>query len=383
MMKFVYFTLLCYSTLLADSLLHLVDIDATVIVHSESEQMKGKKSDDALPQERNSYSSLYAQLLVDYDMTEDVFLSVGAKANGVIAEDTYMTPQYQRSKMNAHTLNTIMLSEASVNYDDGVLALVAGRQSVDYDWLLGSIDGILAMAGSDESLSLRLFWFQDYNILQYNYYTSIKNINDNKGMYGAIAKINDAPVDISLFSYYVQDLRHIFGGHFNLIYDNFSINISYSEAQALHLASYDYDESFFNTSVEFLYRQHYIEAGWSRTGKNGLLAMIQMGSLMFGQFYLNNQIDRENARNGFVKYIYANRQWRFECIGGMTRYDNSFVRVEKGLHSYEVDLYLKYQMTAALSADLGVMSMRVDAKDPLLVDQNLMMLNLVYVYENY
>ncbi len=383
-MQVLYLVVLLWcTTLLSASLLHTLDIDTTMILHNESEQMKGRDGDDTLPKERNSYSTLYAQLLLDYDITEDIFLSVGAKANGIITEDTYTTPQYLRGKMNSDLLNRALISEASMNYDNGVLALVAGRQSVDYDWLLGSVDGFLAMAGSDESLSMRLFWFQDYTILQYNYYAKIKDINENKGMYGAIVKINHEPVDISLFSYYVQDLRHIFGGHFNLIYDRFGMNISYSEARALSLASYHYDESFFNMSLEFLYRQHYVETGFSQTGKNGLLAMIQMGSFMFGQFYLSNQVDRENALNGFMKYIYANRQWRFECIGGMTQYDNNFVRVAKRLYAYELDLYLKYKISAEFSADVGVMLMDVDEHDPLQVDQNLFMLNLVYSYENY
>ena len=383
MIKLFFLPLLCCTALLSDSLLDGFDIESTIIVHSESEQMQGNHADEPLPKERNSYSSLYAQLRMDYDITEDLFLSVGAKANRVLVEDTYTTPQYIRGKMNSDTLNRAILSEASVNYDNGVLALIAGRQSVDYDWLLGSIDGILAMAGSDDQMSLRLFWFQDYNILQYNYYARVEDINENKGMYGAIAKLNKTPVDLSVFSYYVEDLRHIFGGHFNLIDDRFGVNISYSEARALSLASYDYDESFLNMSVEFLYRQHYLETGVSKTGKNGLLAMIQMGSFMFGQFYLSNQVDRENALNGFVKYIYADRQWRFECIGGITHYDNHFVHVETGLRSYELDLYLKYKINAALSADMGVMFMNVDANDPLQVDQNFVMFNVVYSYENF
>ncbi len=383
-MKFLTLWALWCCTALLSASLDMLDVESTVIMHNESEQMSGSSHiDEALPQERNSYSSLYANLRADYDVTEDIFLSVGGNANMVLLESTYTTPQYLRGKMNSDTLNRALLSEASVNYDNGTLALIAGRQSVDYDWLLGSIDGVLAMAGSDEDMSLRLFWFQDYNILQYNYYARIKNINENRGMYGAIAKMNYSPFDLSLFSYYVEDLRHIFGGHFSLIYDNFGINISYSEARALHLASYDYDESFFNASLEFLYRRHYMEVGFSQTGKNGLLAMVQMGSFMFGQFYLSNQVDRENALNGFIKYIYANRQWRIECIGGATRYDNNFVRAEEGLRSYEVDFYLKYKINAALSADMGIMVMDVDANDPLQVDQNLVMLNLVYSYENY
>ena len=60
-----------------------VDISFKAIAHSESERMFGNKDDDALPEESNSFSTLYAHLMLDYDINEDIFLSLGAKANVV------------------------------------------------------------------------------------------------------------------------------------------------------------------------------------------------------------------------------------------------------------------------------------------------------------
>ena len=111
--------------------------------------------------------------------------------------------------------------------------------------------------------------------------------------------------------------------------------------------------------------------------------MIQMGNFMFGQFYLSNQVDRENAQNIFTKYIVALEKWRFELIGGATEYDNSFVEIQNTMHSYEIDSYLTYEYSKYLSFDSGVMYMNVDERDPLQVDQALVMFNVVVNYENY
>ncbi len=380
-MRYLFAAAACLHVSLAFAVSPDVDISVKAIAHNESERMFGDS--DALPEESNSFSALYAHLMLDYDINEDFFLSLGAKANGVIGESAYTTPAYLRTKMTSDAINQALVSEASLNYDNGFFALNLGRQEVNFDWLLGSIDGVLAMLGSDDTISLRLFWFENYRHLQYNYYMKIEEINEKKGMYGSIAKAASDYAELTLFDYYVEDLRNIAGGSASLFYDTMSLNVGYTSAEALALALYDYDENFFNASLEYLYGSHFFELGFSQTGDNGLLAMIQMGSFMFGQFYLSNQVDREDARNLYLKYIYATTQWRFECIGGATRYDNSFVRLETELDSYEVDIYLKYRYNENLSFDTGVMYMDVDARDPLQVDQGFVMFNAVVSYESY
>jgi len=374
---------LLHVNMYAGSFIDTMDVEFSGIVHNEAEHMLGKSSDENLSNDTNSFSSLYTHLLLNYDFSEDFFISLGGKTNVVLGEDRYETPEYLRTKLTSDDINQAIMSEASLNYDNEFFALNVGRQDVNYDWLLGSIDGALAMVGNDDTFSLRLFWFDNYRHLQYNYYMEIEDINANKGMYGAIAKANIGDFEVSYFDYFVQDLRNIMGGHVNYIYDNFGANISYTSAEALSLALYDYDEEFLNASIEFLLQQHFFEFGYSKTGENGLLAMIQMGNFMFGQFYLSNQVDRENAQNIFAKYIYATASWRYEFIGGATTYDNSFVEIQDDMSSYEVDSYLKYSYNRYLSFDLGAMYMNVDERDPLQVDQTLVMFNVVVNYENY
>lgn len=361
----------------------LPDLHLNLIWHNEYETASGHADDAELPGDHNAYTTLFADLGADVAVHEELFFSLAARANGILAEDTYDTTAYASAKPGGDELNRILISEASANYDDGLFALSAGRQAVTFDWLQGSIDGVLAMVGSDATTSLRLFWFDDYYLLQYNYFMQIKAINRNRGMYGAIAKIRRDPLELTLFDYHIHDLRTLAGAHLHLIFENVGFNVSHSEALALGKALYDYDESFSSLSIEGLVGRHYLEFGASQTGENGLLAMIQMGSFMFGQFYLGNQVDRENARNGFLKYIYHDRRWRFEAVGGLTTYDNNFIRVEKGLHSRELDGYLKYRFDRRFSADAGLMWMDVDGRDPLQVDQTFAMLNLVFDYESF
>jgi hypothetical protein len=109
--------------------------------------------------------------------------------------------------------------------------------------------------------------------------------------------------------------------------------------------------------------------------------MIQLGSFVFGQFYLSNQVDRENAKNGYLRYLYAREGWRFELLGGYTSYDNTFLAIADGLSSYEADCYLGYRFNSSWSLGLGAMYMNVDEADPISVDQYLTTLNLGYHYE--
>ena len=370
-MRIIIVTLLVlHMSVFADSKIENIDLKFKTILHYETEYFINSENDPF------SFNSLYSHLLLNYDLSQDIFLSLGAKYNNVLTQSWF-------DNYSNFDIDKTILSEVSLNYDNGFFAINLGSQDVNFDWLLGSIDGVLLMVGDDEDTSLRLFWFNNYQHLQYNYYMQVENINNDRGIYGAISKMNLNDVEFSLFDYYMQELRNIAGLHINYTYKNSSYNLSYSSAKALHLALYDYDEDFLSGSFEFLINQHYFELGVSKTGKNGLLAMLQMGNFMFGEFYLGNQVDRENSKNSFLKYIYANEKWRIELIGGVSKYDNSFIRIENGITSYEIDTYLKYSYSKNISFDLGVMHMDVDERDPLQIDKSFVMLNMVFDYENY
>jgi len=356
-------------------------LEYTTIMHSEYESSMGKDNSDAFPSQSNSYVSWYNILSFNYDVNEDLYLTLGGKANLVLGEDTYTAPMYLRGKLTSDQLDRAIVSEASINYDNGFFSISAGRSDIDYDWLLGSMDGIIASVGSDESVSLRLFWFQNFTPLQYNYYFKLTTINDSEGFYGAIAKAQAAGFDMTFYDYYMHDLRNVTGVHINYTADRYALNISYSSGKALSQALYGYDESLAQISLEWLINKHFFEVGGSITGKNGLLAMIQLGSFMSGQFYLSNQIDRENAKNGYLRYLYAKNRWRFELLGGYTSYDNTFLSMADGLSSYETDCYLGYSFNNSWSLGLGAMYMNVDDADPISVDQYLTTLNVGYRYE--
>ncbi len=373
--------LLCTLLLEASDIFEPYNISYNTVIHSEYEQSIAKENNNSLPSESNTYSTWYSTLVLNYDVNDELYLTFGAKANLVLAEDRYHTPFYLRGKLSSKELNKLVVSEASINYDNSFFSLNIGRNDIDFDWLLGSMDGVIAAIGSDESISLRLFWFENFVQLQYNYYFELNNINNSQGMYGAILKSKISNFEFSAYEYFMQDLRNIIGLHVSYITYNYALNFGYTDAQALSLALYDYDESLAQVSLETLFTNHFIEVGASITGKNGLLAMIQLGSFMSGEFYLSNQIDRENAKNFYLRYIYAKNRWRFEILGGITNYDNTFLSIVDNLSSKELDSFILYNLDSSWSLSLGTMYMDVDEKDPISVDQFLVTLNIGYRYE--
>ena len=365
----------------ADTVFNPYNLSYRSIFHSEYERSLGKENNSTFPDESNSYLAWFNALDLHYDINNNMYMALGAKANLTLSEENYKAPFYLRGKLTSDQLDRAIISEASLNYDNDFFSVSLGRNDINYNWLLGSMDGVITSVGDDESLSLRLFWFQNFTQLQYNYYYEVKDINDAKGMYGAIGKAKVAGLDIQIYDYFLQDLRDIAGINADYTAENFSINLSYTDAKALSRALYDYDESLIQASVQWLLGRHFFELGGSLTGENGLLAMIQLGSFMSGQFYLSNQIDRENARNAYLRYLFASRSWHFELLGGATSYDNTFLAIVDNLHSYEVDAYFAYAIDHEWSLDVGLMGMNVDEADPIGVDQVLATINIGYRYE--
>ena len=359
-----------------------LNVDFYSIFHAENENMLGKDNNNSYPNESNSFATIYTSLSLIYDITENIFISSAVKTNYVVSENNYETPAYLRAKLTSQDINRAIISELSLNYDDNFYSLNIGRNDISYDWISGSMDGIAAMIGDDDDYSFRLFWLENFTQLQYNYYVEFNDINNKEGIYGAISNVKKGIVEFSLFDYYIPSLRNIIGGHINLISDKMALNIGYTEAKPLSLALYDYPESFTDISFEYLYNRHYFEIGASLTGENGLLAMVQLGSFMFGTFYLSNQVDRENAKNTYLHYMYHKNRWQFEILGGLTSYDNSYEIIQNNLNSKEIDIYTNYKFNKNFSFDLGIMWMDVDERDPISFSQTLIMTNLVYRYEN-
>lgn len=360
-----------------------IDVDFYSIVHAENERMLGKESNTSFPNENNSFSSLFASLSLTYDISDEVFVVASSKANYVLGEQNYKTPLYLRSILTSKDINKAILSEGSLNYDDGLFSLSLGRNEVDFDWINGSVDGAIAMVGDDKDYSLRLFWINNFVQLQYNYFVEFEKINNQEGMYGAVATLKKGIFNLHAYNYYMKDLRNSAGANLSLVGNSFSVSASYTATQALSLALYDYDESFANISLKYKHTKHLVELGASVTGENGLLAMLQLGSFMFGQFYLSNQVDRESAKDTFLHYTYKTRRFKFELLGGYTLYNNSFKSIANDLNSQELDFYVSYAVSKNFMFDVGVMAMQVDKRDPIGVNQTLVMTNMVYKYESF
>lgn len=379
-MKFIFISLFFINNLFSNDIYNNYDIAYKTLLHSEYEEIEANEKKDS-DRERSDLISWFNQLNINYRMNDDFYLSIGSKANLVIDETSYNNPLYALSKQNKDELNKIEISELSINYDNDFFSFDLGRIDINYDWLNGSIDGALISIGDDKKSSLRFFWFDTFTQQSYNSYVKIKNINDDNGLYGTIFKTKKSDFELTLYDYYMQDLRNTYGVHLNYIQNSFGFDFIYTDDKALSLAVYDYDETLVQLSLKYVYGFNYIELGGSYTGKNGLLAMNQLGSHIIGEFYMTNEIDRENAKNIYMKYIYLSSNWYFKLVAGVSRYDNSFVSLETDLESFEIDAYYRYYFNKQFFIDMGIMGIDVDEEDPIDFSKLSSTLTLGYKYE--
>jgi len=349
------------------------DLSYATLLYTEYEQME--------VDETSNLSSWFHKLNANYSATDDIYLSLGAKGNIVLSETPYDKLSNNLTNKRKKKLSKIDMSDASINYDNNLVSVHLGRIDLNYDWLCGSIDGALLSIGDDKTTSLRLLWFDTFTQQNYNSYFKIDNINASNGLYGTIFKTKKSNFEVTLYDYFMQDLRNTLGAHLNYGTKVFGINLIYTDTRALSLATYTYDESLAQVSLEYIYKHNYIEMGGSYTGKNGLLAMTQMGSNIIGEFYLTNQINREDAKNIYMKYIYLSNNWYFKFLAGVTKYDNSFISLEKNLQSFEIDAYYRYDFNKKWFVNLGVMSMEVQKQDPISFSKLSTIVILGYKYE--
>ncbi len=355
-----------------------VEFDFYSYLHSEGEYRVGKSDNINQPSDKSGFSSWYNNTLVDYIFLDDFYLSLGGKTNYVFGEQKYQVPSYLRLKLSSDEINKAIFTEISFNYDNDFFTFNAGRMDVKYDWLSGSIDGAIAMIGDEDDLSFRVFYLENYTDLQYNYYVDFQHVNEELNFYGAIGSYNSDIIEFSLYDYIMPNLRNIVGTHGYLAFEKVGFNFAATYSSALQDAVYNLDESFYTLSGEYLYKNNFFELGGSYTGENGLIAMLQLGSFMFGQFYLSNQVDRPNAKNIYTRYIKANRKFRFEVLGGYTSYKEEIEN--KSLSSYEIDTYLTYAFNKKYKIEFGAMYMGVDQEDPFSMSQALLTTNFIYHY---
>lgn len=204
--------LLSFSSIFAQSKIPIeVSIDS--IVHAESQTLLGKENNSSFPQESSGFGSWYNHLFLDYDISDDFYLSIAGKTNLELGNSPYKTPEYLRFVYSSDNINQAIFSEVSLNYDNGFLGLNAGRIEIDYDWLSGSMDGAIVMLGDEKNFSFRAFYLENYLDLRYNYYVDFKDVNEELNFYGAIGTMNTKYVEATLYNYWMPSLRDIVGAH--------------------------------------------------------------------------------------------------------------------------------------------------------------------------
>jgi len=293
MIKILFVSLALVSGLFSNDLFNDYDITYSTMIHSEYEQTQPKS--DELVDDDSSLVSWFNKFDINYIASDNIYLSLGLKANLVLDEQSYDETLYALDKQTEDELNKVDFSELTFNYDNQFLSINLGRIDLDYDWLSGSVDGALVSLGDDKKTSLRVFWFNRFTQQSYNSYLQVSSINDNNGLYATILKTKQSDFEFILYDYYMKDLRNSGGIHINYTNNHFGCDMVYTGVKALSNAVYDYDESLTQISLEYIYGFNYVEVGGSYTGENGLLAMTQMGSGILGSFYMTNSVDRERV----------------------------------------------------------------------------------------
>ncbi|QSZ40575.1 hypothetical protein GJV85_00060 [Sulfurimonas aquatica] len=363
--------------------IHLLAQDYTVwlntIAHAEAETILPKNNST----DSQTNSSLYSHLSIAYDFNENFYTLLGAKANYIFYEDNYDSTSNLTLRQTSKELNRAMISEASLNYQNKNFTITLGKNDINYDWISGSMDGAIFMY-TYGIYSLQTFWAYNYEQLYYNYYAQTKLQTDSsslEGMFGSIFSIEDRNLQLHLYSYCIENSFTMSGANLAYIYKNFGFNLGYTSLVGDDSSSYAYHESFLDASIEYLYKNHYMALGASLTGENGLYTMLSMGSYIFGNFYLGNQVDRSSAKNSFFKYRYNASKFYLETVVGSSIYNDIFQTDANKLFSREIDLYGGYELNREFSISGGVVYMDVDDRDLLSEDRTMLLLNLVYNYE--
>ena len=80
--------------------------------------------------ESAALTSFYHRLEADYDLGEELFLSLGGTANVVLEEEEFSSEAYRKGRWGKEELDRAMVHQAAVTWDDGFTALSLGRQQV-------------------------------------------------------------------------------------------------------------------------------------------------------------------------------------------------------------------------------------------------------------
>lgn len=371
-MKTVLFLLYLYSTLFANIMDNVTPSLSTSLT-SEFEQSKSENNLSLQDDNTYLYNS-FTQMQLAYDFNDDFYTLIGGKLNYQLYEKLYDNALNAANRESKEELNRADLSEASLNYDNDFIAFNVGRSLIDYNLLEGSMDGIIAMIGKEKNQSLRLFYIQNFQQFYYYYFLEDKNINDSKGLYGAIATLQRKEFKLEIFNYYMPSLKNLASGSFSYNHNNFAFHFTHNHLSTL--SELINDEEFTLTTFEYLLHKNYFEIGASLTGANPLDSMYEFGYNNFTNFYFGNYTYKEDAKNIFAKYIYADNNYQFESLLGATNYAKKY-------NSYEIDLYLSYTFTKSFSCELGAIYSNAADLDLAETDKIAIITTMVYKYESF
>ncbi len=298
-------------------------------------------------------------------------LNFEAVANIKLKDSNYKTTTYKKKFSSNNSSSFLSISMASIDYYNQNFAISVGRNIIDLDYLSGSVDSILGIY-LYESFQIRAFWFLNYYDFGYNYYIKYKNLNDNKGIGGIHIQSKNIIKDFEFRLYYYSALNTQYLVGVKFLKEFYSFNLEGSFAYSNGYKS----ESFLEFSIDkTLYNRHIFEIGYSKSSKDGLKDMLKFGSYPLNKFYLANSLDKDDAKNIYIKYSFDKDNYYINTIVGKTDYVKKYQKVQntkyEKLNSYEIDLVAGYILRDNLLLEFGVIML-----DSFEVDQNLLFLML-------
>jgi len=335
-----------------------------------------------LDNEQQKLATFYNILGYQYLSPNDTFaINLEGRANLQLSKSEYETPVYI-NKYNLDSINQAIVSVASLDLYTQYFTLSLGRNSINIDWLNGSLDSIL-LYHENSYLIARAFWFYNYYDFQVNYFAKNEDINDKKGIYGLFLQSGDSfeGFDLHLYYYLVQSIFALTGTQFAYFPTvELSLHTSYSLAKDLRIDK-SFDETYTRFWGEYLINEYNsIELGMSLTGEHQLFAMTQFGSHPFSEFYLGNEIVRPKAENYYISYEYLGDTFYLQGIYGRTDYYGETYNknrvIKEWMQSQEIDITTGFFINDYLSFDISYMYKDADEDDYESFDQQLFMANL-------
>ena len=257
----------------------------------------------------NNFLSLYGKIEEKQGFLDgDLDLRGGLTAHGVLRKSGNF------EFFNSIEENKLLIHSLALDYYPTYQTLLSvGRESLNFNLLNGSFDGILAVGRFDD-FSLKSFYFNHYSILYPSFY---RNEEIKNGLIGVNLAYNKSFFDgeVNYFSY---DENSVSDVYMSYRYKNFRIGTEHLAFDSSILSS----EKAYKLFSGYRYNNTYIEAGYYDVYDGTLQNIYNLGGTEFKHFGLNSFLNQKNAKNIYTDIIYNHYPIYTQLHLGQTTFKN-------------------------------------------------------------